>query len=416
MKKFLIVMGLYTGYLFCDSLNVQTLSTLQLNTTAYDVWVKDTFAYVTADTGLMVINISDSVNPYVETVYQPGKGGAIFLRDTLAYIADLNFLLIDNISDPLNPVEIGRCSTVAYGGDVYVRGNFAYVAGGSYGLRIIDITNPLNPYEIGFNADSGINYLHISGNYAYAIAWHTFRIYDVTDSTNPVLIYNEPYLGYGPLWGICGWLNYIAITGEGWQYASGGCLYIYDVSDPYNPQRIYTLEGDTLVPWFRGVGVLEQEGLLVANAYSSYNYSGGWSFDITDPYNTRRIGQGGWGDQGIFLKPGYFYSVGFLSMKLVIKSYEWIGIREKNRIREEYPSLNIKTYKNRIKVIYSFNQKTPFEIRLIDASGKIVDILKKGNSRKGEIFIPFSKYTSGSYFIEVIYENKSIKRKINILK
>ncbi|MDL1957713.1 MAG: hypothetical protein LWW95_11815 [Candidatus Desulfofervidus auxilii] len=158
MKKILIITCLYTGYLLSDSLSVQTLSILHLpGDFAYDIWIKDTFAYVVGDTGLVVINISDPENPYVRTIYPPGRGRGIYIRDTLAYIAKSSgYLGVDNISDPLNPVEVGRCSTGTINLDVWVQGNFAYVAGYTGGLRIIDIRDPTNPVEVGFNAENSL--------------------------------------------------------------------------------------------------------------------------------------------------------------------------------------------------------------------------------------------------------------------
>jgi hypothetical protein len=34
--------------------------------------------------------------------------------------------------------------------DVYVSGNYAYVADGYAGLRVIDVSNPSNPREVGY--------------------------------------------------------------------------------------------------------------------------------------------------------------------------------------------------------------------------------------------------------------------------
>jgi hypothetical protein len=59
-------------------------------------------------------------------------------------------LRVIDISNPTNPVEIGSYDTPGEAFGVYVSGNFAYVADRDSGLRVIDISNPKNPVEIGF--------------------------------------------------------------------------------------------------------------------------------------------------------------------------------------------------------------------------------------------------------------------------
>ncbi|MEO0291529.1 MAG: T9SS type A sorting domain-containing protein, partial [candidate division WOR-3 bacterium] len=51
---------------------------------------------------------------------------------------------------------------------VYVSGNYAYVADGWAGLRIIDVSNPSLPSEAGYYLLPGDAYgVYVSGNYAY---------------------------------------------------------------------------------------------------------------------------------------------------------------------------------------------------------------------------------------------------------
>jgi hypothetical protein len=51
---------------------------------------------------------------------------------------------------------------------VYVSGNYAYVADGGAGLRVIDVSNPANPREVGFFDTPGFaEDVYVSGNYAY---------------------------------------------------------------------------------------------------------------------------------------------------------------------------------------------------------------------------------------------------------
>ena len=55
--------------------------------------------------------------------------------------------------------------------NVYVSGDFAYVAAGNGGLHIIDISSPTSPQEIGYHkASYNAIDIYISDSYAYVAA------------------------------------------------------------------------------------------------------------------------------------------------------------------------------------------------------------------------------------------------------
>jgi len=71
-----------------------------------------------------------------------------------------------------------------YALDVFVSGNYAYVADG-YGLAVIDISDPTNPgspvYE---NATEGASGVYVSGDYAYVTSSARLAVVDISDPTN----------------------------------------------------------------------------------------------------------------------------------------------------------------------------------------------------------------------------------------
>ena len=70
--------------------------------------------------------------------------------------------------DSLNVRLAGRYDTGGYAFGVYVSGSYAYVADGGDGLRIIDVSVPSSPYEIGFYNTGDTAYgVYVSGSYAY---------------------------------------------------------------------------------------------------------------------------------------------------------------------------------------------------------------------------------------------------------
>ncbi len=95
----------------------------------------------------------------------------------------------DRQRDSLNIRFVGQCSTPGYACQVCVQGPYAYVADYGCGLRIIDISDPAAPVEIG-SCDSVYDAMHVvvHGTYAYvASSAHGMHSVDVSDPRNPVV-------------------------------------------------------------------------------------------------------------------------------------------------------------------------------------------------------------------------------------
>jgi len=71
---------------------------------------------------------------------------------------------------------------VGNGLDVYVSGGYAYVADGLEGLRVIDVSDPERPYEVGYYDTPGDACVVCAwGSYVYvADGWAGLRVIDVT--------------------------------------------------------------------------------------------------------------------------------------------------------------------------------------------------------------------------------------------
>jgi hypothetical protein len=108
-----------------------------------------------------------------------------------AYIADGDSgLRIINISNPAAPTEVGFYDTPGSAEAVTVSGDFAYVADGGFngGLRIIDISDPVNPFEAGYFGPSAYD-VAVSGSYAFvADALRGVRLVNISNPTAPWLV------------------------------------------------------------------------------------------------------------------------------------------------------------------------------------------------------------------------------------
>ena len=93
------------------------------------------------------------------------------MRDSIAYLADgsSSGLRIVSISDPSMPVELGSLQTAscAYGLDV--QGQVAYVADQYDGLRLVDVSDPSHPFEAGYFDTGGyVDGVAVSDSLIYA--------------------------------------------------------------------------------------------------------------------------------------------------------------------------------------------------------------------------------------------------------
>jgi Ca2+-binding RTX toxin-like protein len=104
-----------------------------------------------------------------------------------AYVADgSSGLQIIDISNPAAPTLAGTYDTPGYAQEVQVVGNYAYVADGGSGLQIIDISNPAAPtLAETYDTTGSAQGVQVVGNYAYvADDDGGLKILDVSDFTS----------------------------------------------------------------------------------------------------------------------------------------------------------------------------------------------------------------------------------------
>jgi hypothetical protein len=126
---------------------------------------------------------------------------SVAVSGNYAYVADYDCgLRIINVSNPAAPVEIGFCDTpgLAYG--VAVSGSYAYVADRDEGLRIINVRNPAAPVETGFCDTPGLAYnVAVEDDYVYVADYGAgLRIISVSNPGTPLEtgFYDTPRLAF----------------------------------------------------------------------------------------------------------------------------------------------------------------------------------------------------------------------------
>ena len=203
----------------------------------------------------------------------PGFANNVDVNGNFAYVAaGSTGLQVVNVTNRASPVIVASVNTPGNANDVSVVGNLAFVADGSSGLQIIDITNPLAPTIVGALDTPGDAWdVVVRDNLAYVADGFTgLQVVDVSDPLNPQLLGSvdppgtQKGVDVDPVW-------HIAVLASG---TSG--IHVVDVLNPASPTLIGTVStgGDA-----RDV-VLKGNFAFVADFSRSFV-----SVDLTDPRN-----------------------------------------------------------------------------------------------------------------------------------
>jgi hypothetical protein len=263
-----------------DAFHPTLRATRDTSNTAVSVCVSGSTAYVADTLGLAIIDVANPASP----AFRASEGGALpnFIRDIcvdggMAYVAyGYTIPLLPplwswggfQIIDVAIPTACRfRGGTMAFNvssyGSVDVSGTRAYVQQG--GLAIFDVTNPDAPVRIGSHPEAGG--ITVSGGMAYLAQGSSgLRIVDVSNPSSPTLR---------------GHLNTPGPAGElfvanGYAYVTAGDygLLTIDVSDPWRP----TLRASCNIPGTaNGVAYKPDRWALVAGS------AGLHVIDITSP-------------------------------------------------------------------------------------------------------------------------------------
>jgi|GEM_PF-2888022 len=190
-----------------------------------------------------------------------------------AYVATIHTgLRIMDISTPTAPVEVGYYLTggFAYGVDVVF--GYAYVAVGFDGMKIIDVSDPENPVEVGhYETDENVKSVSVSGSNAYlADHFNGMTVVDISDPTDPTFVtsYYPGSYGYASDIVVVGSYAYLANTSDG--------LRIIDITNPAFP---------TSVGHYNNWNDAYRLNIDGDYAYIAYGDGGMYIVDISDPEN-----------------------------------------------------------------------------------------------------------------------------------
>jgi len=273
--------------------NVELLgSTFNFWQTAQAVAVQGDYAYVyTGDTGFSIVNISEVSNPFEEGVWMPSWSGIFgggpwesigsdkfVISGNFMYVAlgDSGLRIVD-LSVPLAPAEVGSWNQAGNVNLVNVTGTYAVVTctnlSDSSAFCVLDITNPQNPVEIGScNLPSLGCDMAVADNYAY-VTDTGLNVIDITDPANPFI--TGTLIGWGGLLDISGDYAYLS-----YHFGRTGNFTVVDISNPSDPFMVSTLEG---CGGYKISVNAPYAYIIYGDMYGIGNYF--FTIDVSDPVN-----------------------------------------------------------------------------------------------------------------------------------
>lgn len=256
-----------SGTLHLPSFTAHELGSVAVNN-ATQVDVSGNYAYVATGTnGLCVVDISDPASPslvfneagahtvqdvsiYGELLFAAGPGDGVHVYDisdsdmpayagtmsqytdarrvkalgTLLYVANgLNGLsLVYLHGGAITPIT--TLDTPGSASDVDAAGGIAVVADQS-SLRVIDVSDPTSPVEIGSYAASGAGSVQIEWPWVYLGTTSAMLVLDISDPTSPGLV------GTYPAFDVVS----VSVEGDQAAVATLGGVEIVDVTNPVSP-------------------------------------------------------------------------------------------------------------------------------------------------------------------------------------
>ncbi len=242
------------------SMNMGDLSLIKsmyLTSHSRDVFVSGNYAYIAGDTSFQMVDISNPGSPIVVGSYTNPRiggelGGFVFVKGNYAYYGDIFFEnfgtgVAIHVLDVSNPASISSQATfynAMISHAMTQSGNYIFI--GQYDssasndtLTIIDITNPINPFQVSSiswpTLGGSITDINIYNNYAYVSDYYYLCIVDISNPSNPALVRTISINALG------GWVTATLARDNFLFVTAGPSLQIYNNTQISNPVLVSTV-------------------------------------------------------------------------------------------------------------------------------------------------------------------------------
>ena len=269
---------------------------------ANSIALKDSIVYLTQyPDKISVLNVSDPQKPVVvQTIEGLKIINFIRIKDNYLFCSDMGLRIFD-ISNPLNPQEISYYENNSWSYDFIIRDTLVYLATGSNGIVIIDISDINHPQKIwALDKYKKVKVLDVRESLAIFSNFPTgLIIVDISDPSNPVELFAGKVGNRNDFHSIKIFRHYVVLGSRNW----GGML--ADISDPSAPRYIKNLPKT-----HRGLKFqIKDEFLYVAGGYVGLRI-----IDLSDPEHLRVKGK--------YNTPGKVYDLAIKDSLVYLADYE----------------------------------------------------------------------------------------------
>jgi len=261
------------------------------------VFVIGGFTYIGVGFRFTILNTFDPGNPQLLGEYRfDDTVRDIFISGSLAFVAtgSTGTYILD-ISDPLNIIEINHFETEGFSNEVIVEGRYAFIAETRDGLKIIDIANPYQPQQVGVVQSAAVRVCVID-NHAYISASDTLRVINVENPTMPEQL-GTYFTGSASI-------TALDVSGDFAYIGVKDTIKILNLSDLNNMSEAGFYHLEQGYPY---------DIEIVGTTAHYVNYQGFGILDISNPSNPTQIGYINLIEMTVkcYIKDNYAYIVGY---------------------------------------------------------------------------------------------------------
>jgi hypothetical protein len=194
-----------------DPANPVSLDSYASPVMTWDLVVRNNLAFVACWwDGVRILNFEDPNNltliartmgwqsggvPGVDYCYAQAvavEGNYLYIVDYEPFPAEDTYgLYIIDITNPSVPVLLNRFQSItSYPQDISVENGYAYIADGNGGVEVVDVIDPMNPSVFGYvDLIDGSTGIKVVGDYAYVSEYILggLQIVDISNPANPLL-------------------------------------------------------------------------------------------------------------------------------------------------------------------------------------------------------------------------------------
>ncbi len=243
-----------------------------------DITLSGATVYAANGWGLQVFDVSSTTTPQATGYWNtPGPTFGVAASGTWAYVASGDLGLQDVDAAGASSMSLMNAASNPAIGDMVIREDFAYTVSSTF--RVMDIHDPSAPVVTGSAGITGGNCVALSGPWAFVADGSAgLTVVDITNSSSPQIIASTR---------LTGTLQAVAVLGDYAYAAEYGSLQIFDISDPQHPSALFTsyLDADT---GMRDIAI--REGLAYITDGNYFRPSSLRVIDVTDPTAPHQIG------------------------------------------------------------------------------------------------------------------------------